>query len=250
MSEEALAAGDLANEEDDELSYGPFFEWLSFWRNVKHRNRFHLSKEAHRLLAGTIDLIRKHRSSTLAAGDVLVRCRVHEPFDDRTPPKANVQQIQPYSDGAMGAPPPEQCRSGRLNPEGIPYLYLADSVETALAELRPWRGASVSAATFVLTRPVRVADFNLPKADSGDKKNIWLHFVGRAISIPQHPQDPLAYVPTQFLAELLKAEGFERVRYASAMRDEGVNTALFQPEAARFELSWVVRVENASYTFK
>jgi len=56
----------------------------------------------------------------------------------------------------MGAPPLGKASSGRINPEGISYLYLADSPGTAIAEVRPWKRARISVATFKTTRPINV----------------------------------------------------------------------------------------------
>ncbi|NLK52763.1 MAG: RES domain-containing protein [Syntrophomonadaceae bacterium] len=39
------------------------------------------------------------------------------------------------------APPKEKCSAGRLNPKGVPYLYLADSIDTVISELRPSTGS-------------------------------------------------------------------------------------------------------------
>ena len=33
---------------------------------------------------------------------------------------------------------------GRINPKGIPYLYLSTKKETAMSEVRPWIGAAIA----------------------------------------------------------------------------------------------------------
>jgi hypothetical protein len=37
----------------------------------------------------------------------------------------------------MGMPPKEKTKNGRANPVGIPYLYLASTIKTAISEVRP-----------------------------------------------------------------------------------------------------------------
>ncbi|MFZ0569740.1 MAG: RES domain-containing protein [Rhodomicrobium sp.] len=41
-------------------------------------------------------------------------------------------------------PIPNWLSEGRANPRGIPYLYLASTRDTALAEVRPWIGSHIT----------------------------------------------------------------------------------------------------------
>ncbi len=236
-------------EGEDDLAFNPFFEWIAFWRTIKHRNRFHLPPQSEAIVKKTVSLVRQSGTSTIAKGDTLFRCRIHEPVDDRTPPWSDVREVRPYAGDQIGAPPAPKCSAGRLNPRGIPYLYLADSPETALAEMRPWPGAHLTVGSFIIQRSLTVADFTPFVASDSGRVNVWLRFVGRAISIPQHPEDPLGYLPTQYIAELFKAEGFDGIRYPSAMKEGGLNTALFDPEVAKHSTSQVVQVTWANYAF-
>jgi hypothetical protein len=45
---------------------------------------------------------------------------------------------------------------GRANPPGFAYLYLATDPQTAMAEMRPWVGESLSAALFEVQQAVPV----------------------------------------------------------------------------------------------
>jgi RES domain-containing protein len=60
----------------------------------------------------------------------------------------------------MGAPPPNLARPGRMNPLGIPYLYVALDQATAIAEVRPWLGALLSVARLSPQRTLRVVNLN------------------------------------------------------------------------------------------
>ena len=56
-------------------------------------------------------------------------------------------------------PDAEHATSGRLNPRGIPFLYLAEDSKTAIAEVRPWVGALVSMGVFEILRDCTLVDF-------------------------------------------------------------------------------------------
>jgi len=58
----------------------------------------------------------------------------------------------------MGVPPHELTSAGRANPKGISFLYLAADPATVVAELRPWKGQTISIAEFELVERVKVID--------------------------------------------------------------------------------------------
>lgn len=66
----------------------------------------------------------------------LYRARV---YDDR-------DRKNRYTESEIGAPPVEKTKAGRSNQAKQPGLYLANSKSTALAEVRPWKGAAVAVA--------------------------------------------------------------------------------------------------------
>ncbi|MDC4227713.1 MAG: RES family NAD+ phosphorylase [Candidatus Manganitrophus sp.] len=63
----------------------------------------------------------------------------------------------------MGRPPAELARNGRANPVGIPYLYVASTPETAIAETRPHPGDLISVAKFKVTASLRLLKFTESK---------------------------------------------------------------------------------------
>jgi len=150
-------------------------------------------------------------------------------------------------------PKAEFASDGRVNPRGIPCLYLASSIETAISEVRPWLNEWVSVATFKMDRPMRLVDLSknqgLPghflltmKQLSGEEPMtnektddcVWTN-IDNAFSMPVSKSDSeSSYVPTQILAEALKEDGFDGVIYKSAFGGEmGYNVALFDISCAR-----------------
>ncbi|AZC00445.1 hypothetical protein DKE52_008010 [Acinetobacter pittii] len=65
--------------------------------------------------------------------------------------------------GLMGMPPPAIASAGRANPVGIPYLYLAENIETCMAEIRPSNGCKVNIAKFNLINDVNLLDLTEPR---------------------------------------------------------------------------------------
>lgn len=166
---------------------------------------------------------------TLPAGTKLWRARLN-PDDSWYPMKPEL----------MGAPPSEKALPGRLNPEGVSYLYAAEDVETAIAEVRPHIGAVVTVACLVTSTDLTIADLPgfvsnaSPFKRSGGRRLFGLKRLARDINLamakpirPQtHSHECLA---TQFVAEFLRHKGLAGLRYSSSQRKTGNNISLFEP---------------------
>jgi RES domain-containing protein len=152
----------------------------------------------------------------------------------------------------------DRSAEGRVNPTGIPCLYLATHEETAVAEVRPWIRAYVSLGRFVTNRELRLINcttdegssriyFEEPGPEEREREN-WRH-IDRAFALPVSRTDESAeYVPTQILAELFRQEGFDGVGYRSAV-GPGHNIALFDLTAADLEICRLVQVEALKVTY-
>lgn len=144
----------------------------------------------------------------------------------------------------MGPPPPSKASAGRANPLGIPYLYLADRIETAIAEVRPWTDAKVYVANFKTNRLIRVL-INLGKPASLDpfavtqnpiKRWVLNDLMGILTTELSKPVDPrkshLDYLPSQFLVEFIRNENeskppLDGVMWPSSANPGGSNIVLF-----------------------
>ena len=143
----------------------------------------------------------------------------------------------------MGAPPPEKATAGRANPRAISYLYLASDEVTAASELRPHVGDEIYIARFRLGRDLKLIDFRAPWVGSPFRWGGRLHEVvrimpflrqlGSEMSRPvPNLRRELDYIPTQYLCEWIKAQGYGGVAYESGVA-AGWNLALFDPSLAR-----------------
>jgi RES domain-containing protein len=183
---------------------------------------------------------------------VFYRARIH-PFGSED------LSFDPLPREEMAAPPPAKAKGGRLNPEGIPYLYVASNEATAIAEVRPWQRATVSVASLRLARDVSVVDFCRPTADAPPEteqedwekgQEFTWGMVVDSFSIPHHQEDSVRYLPTQYLAETFKAASFDGIRYESSLSPSGQNIALFDCAVAGVENVRRARVTRIRYEYE
>lgn len=144
----------------------------------------------------------------------------------------------------MGAPPKRRSSHGRVNPAGIPCLYLGSLPDTAVAEIRPHAGEVACVADFTVPE-IKVVDLRDPRklvspffltdADEIGQLRADLPFLerlGEDLTRPVHPAGAaIDYIPSQYLCEFIKKRGFDGVVYRSSVSD-GINLALFDPSKA------------------
>lgn len=186
-------------------------------------------------------------SIILEPGETLFRARIHE---DRL-------RTCRFTAAEVGAPPAEKVKAARANQAKRPVLYLARNKSTALAEVRPWKGAVVALATAVSNRRLILVDL----AQSQPVKSPFfvellkwrselaalLCRLGQDMSRPvmPHEQDVL-YKPTQLLALMIQQAGYDGCIYSSAM-GSGKNFVLFDTNAADILNIEYVRVSRAAF---
>jgi len=155
-------------------------------------------------------------------------------------------------------PLPQSATEGRANPKGIPCLYLATDQATAVGEVRPWIGSYVSVGRFETLGQLKVVNcvtgglslVSLMREPPPEKReeSLWT-CVGEAFTWPVTPNDNVAdYVPTQIIAELLKVNGFDGIKYRSSV-GKGQNIVLFELDVAELMERHLVRVNNVEFAF-
>lgn len=151
----------------------------------------------------------------------------------------------PFGISEMGAPPKRIASHGRANPAGIPYLYLASTVRTAISEIRPQTGEIACVADFRARDNLKLVDLRDPRRmvspfvleDAADIERMrsdlpFLERLGEELTRPVPPQAAaIDYTPSQYLCEFIKKCGYEGVIYRSSVGD-GMNLALFDPTLA------------------
>ncbi|EGV31160.1 RES domain protein [Thiorhodococcus drewsii AZ1] len=144
----------------------------------------------------------------------------------------------------MGAPPRRRSSNGRANPAGIPYLYLGSHPDTAVAEIRPHTGEVACVADFTIPE-IKAVDLRNPRqfvsplilTDASEIGQLradlpFLERLGEELTRPIQPAGAaIDYIPSQYLCEFIKKNGFDGVVYRSSVSD-GINLALFNPKQA------------------
>jgi hypothetical protein len=124
--------------------------------------------------------------------------------------EAPVHVTFPYVGRDIAAPPQIHARAGRLNRANVSFLYLADTLDTALAEVRPHPGHTVSIGQFQSTEDLRFANLagvdllRFAKNEEEVETFVLLRNMEQAFALPVVPDDPAGYLLTQFLADILR----------------------------------------------
>jgi hypothetical protein len=238
------------------MGFNSWQDFVSFEENVKYKNRFIHSQDVTEFLSN-IKRTLPDRKISLAVKTPLFRAQIGHDEDEC---EGSIRAIG-YPAERM-KPVPNKGAEGRANPKGISYLYLADDKNTSLAELRPNIGQRMSSAEFKVNRDLNIINcysvskyynyaecvFNTPLTQEDITNAIW-SMINDAFTKPVTNNDSTSdYVPTQFLAELFKSEGFHGVCFKSGM-GEGCNFILFDLNDADFVGCTVMEAKSVKYDF-
>lgn len=247
-------------------------DWREFVIYLNATNRYVLNEYWKKFIDNVVDTAHK-RLFALKQGEEFVRGRRGSVELES---EQDIPGPVPILPKDMGAPPKQLATDGRLNPEGIPYLYLGNSISTAIAELRPWIGAEITIGHFKLTRDVKIVNttkdkpkfypvFRLLKKNgepeiefksieeySAEEKEVQVWGdINSAFSTPVSPNETrLKYIATQYLAEVLKTAGFDGILYASSLNKDGYNLVLFDPNSAYCAQSRKFDVTEVNYKYE
>ncbi len=160
----------------------------------------------------------------------------------------------------MGKPPAKISTAGRANPMGIPYLYAASNIKTAIAEIRPHKGDNITVAKFEVKEALILADLRNPRESVSpfglDEDGVnqifidldYLCHLGDELSKPILPREAhLEYLSSQYLCELIKHCGYDGVIYKSSVGD-GDNYAVFSDDKLEAIETKVYSVDNVEIT--
>ncbi|MBK7795335.1 MAG: RES domain-containing protein [Saprospiraceae bacterium] len=225
---------------EEDLNQTLFLSWDKFSEEIKTVNRFHLKNP---LDLEKLKSLFKHFQKDLPKGKKFYRARITD-------------NSKGYEIAQMGNPPNTSAKSGRANPNGISYLYLANDITTTLYEVRESLFDYVTVGTFRLEENISVVNlsrftydvFRLAELESLEEVMIHGSFIDKLeqeLSKPRRRSDSeLDYLPTQYLSELIKSMGFDGIEFKSSLYQNGVNLAIFNPHKFKgLEVS-VYDIEN------
>ena len=161
---------------------------------------------------------------------------------------------RPFPPSRMGVPSARVATPNRANPRGIAYLYTAEAEHTAVSEISPYPGASISVARLNPIRDMQLVDltnvlplkspFGLKDLKAEIEKHAILSILNRELSKPINKDLPdIEYAPTQYLAEVILEAGYDGIRYKSAMHSKGHNVVFFDASKVQVQpITTLVRV--------
>ena len=157
------------------------------------------------------------------------------------------KRFKGYNSSGSGAPPSDCASLGRLNPERIRYLYLAEDPHTAVYEVRPTIGQYVSVATFKTTDEIKIYDFaedmNHLEGEPPEYDYALFSVIQQRFSEP-NAGDCFKYLPTQYIGEIIKQMGFDGLRFKSSLKNGGINVVLFDDKKCKAVSSDITRVSE------
>jgi len=195
--------------------------WEQFAESIKFENRFHSGMFNADAFASFLSIIAK----PYPAGIEFYRARITNDGNG-------------FSVQEMKAPPKGNRSAGRVNPEGIGILYLSSDEKTVLNEVRANTFDYVSVGKLRAKADIKVVNLSGISATSpflyqaelekyAANRKVFQE-IAREIAKPLRRSDsPLEYLPTQYIAEFIKSQGYDGVEYASTLRAGGYNIAIF-----------------------
>jgi hypothetical protein len=195
--------------------------WEQFAESITHENRFHSGMFNADAFASFLSIIAKQ----YPVGTELYRARISHSNNG-------------YNVDEMNAPPRGKRSAGRINPEGIGVLYLSSDDETVLNEVRATTFDYVTIGKFKSLKDIKIVDLSgisgtSPFLYQGELEKYAANrkvFKEIAIEVAKplrRSDSPLEYLPTQYIAEFIKSQGYDGVEYASTLREGGYNIAVF-----------------------
>lgn len=224
---------------------------FKFSKELKKKNHFLLIDKA-------ISLVEEHSStleSFIPSGKEFFRARIGYGREGIATGGWEKEHVyQPFEGFELSAPPPFKAIQGRMNRDGVSFLYLATDMDTAIAEVRPHPGQISSVGKFVNKIKLRIADFNLLDIYDffiNDKlldTFALLKSIDKAFSEPIPPDRLHNYTLTQLLSDALRSLKFDGIGYRSSV-GKGSNLTIFDPEKFKYvkESAAVVRTEGVLY---
>lgn len=230
---------------EEDVNQPLFLSWDKFSEEIKTVNRFHLNNP---LDLGKLKSLFKFFEKEIPKGKKFYRARISDN------PKG-------YAVEQMYNPPNASAKSGRANPNGISYLYLANDVTTTLYEVRASLYDFVTVGTFRLEESINVVNLSRSTydvfafAEVGSLEEVMIHgsFIDKLeqeLSKPRRRSDSeLDYLPTQYLSELIKSMGIDGIEFKSSLYQEGVNVAVFNPDKFKCLEVKVYDIKNIKLDF-
>jgi hypothetical protein len=139
---------------DDMKTFKSWQSYSQFEIAIKHHSRFIHSTDVE-IFCQTVLETAESRIESFPKNSILWRAQLGHGWRFEN---EEVGEIPAPHEPERMCPRAGRATEGRANPKGIPYLYLSSNRETALAEVRPWVGSSISVGQFKIVRELKVVN--------------------------------------------------------------------------------------------
>lgn len=185
----------------------------------------------------------------ISQAQTLYRARINERIRNGGEGKFNKNELK--------APQSEVCKSGRLNPAGVSYLYLSDSKETCVTEVRPWIGSKVEVAEFYPVSNLLIKDLTINDKDDEGIKKLKLVLEENFSKPISSNNTETEYRITQCLAEYIRdycknssGQSYDGIKFSSSTFKGGYNIVIFEPNKMRIgSIIGRAKIENVKIEF-
>lgn len=227
-----------------------FYEWKKV---VNTFNRFDIKSPLLSVLDSNSDLF----SIQIREGQSFFRGRIFNLGDIITTDEEYLAFVesdenifQGYDKDKSGAPPNALAIEGRLNCNGISFLYTCNDPKTVIYELRPIKREVISIAEFVTRRELCFADLRKSSSRRLRENEVLatlLRQISTEFSRPHYAGHK--YWFTQYLAGQFINMGFDGVIFESSLLPEGDNIVFFYPDDCEAINSRLYKVDKISISF-
>jgi hypothetical protein len=216
--------------------------WQEFSDSIKYKNRFHSDM----FCADAFNSFLQSVAKKYTVGTLFYRARI-SPNDSG------------FSSSEMSSPPRGSLSAGRINPAGISALYLSSDYETILHEVRATTYDYITIGEFRLQCDINAVNLSgfsntSPFLYQGEiekyaaNRKVFQEIALELAKPLRRGDSPLEYLPTQYIAEFIKSQGYDGVEYASTLRQGGKNLAVFNEEL--FECVSVNTIEISKIVYE
>ena len=165
--------------------------------------------------------------------------------------KSDYGQLEKFATKDMGPPPAAIVSAGRAQLAGDAMLYLADSCQTAITEVKPDVGEYVTVGNFKINsgRLVKIMDLTrltaVWKAPYSQLEDL-ISLSKYVFSAQVHPAHPRKYYAQAYFVQKIRELGYDGIGYKSAVHNEGLCFAFFDAslfKCTRTQLHQVKKVD-------
>ena len=216
--------------------------WNEFSTSIKYENRFHSGKFNADVFASFLSTAVK----IYTVNSIFYRARISNNKNG-------------FLCHEMYSPQKEKRSAGRINPDGIGVLYLSSDDNTVLSEIRANVYDFVTIGEFQTKRDLKVVDLSgIAKMSPFIYDGSFEQFaanrkvfkeISSEIAKPLRRNDStLEYLPTQYISEFVKSQGYDGVGYDSTIKRGGYNIALFDELSVECKNVRTIEVTEIIYT--